>query len=68
MEYQPKDETEERKKLPACPLCGGQSFSKEEGRLDSKWGLTSHQVILLICENSQFILHFYEGNSIWDFD
>lgn len=40
----------------------------EEGRLDSKWGITSHQVTLLICENCKFILHFYEGNSVWDFD
>lgn len=50
------------------PFMLGEGFSHEEGRLDSKWGLTSRQVILLICENCKFSLHFYEGNSIWDFD
>lgn len=68
MAHQDESEVRERRRLPACPLCGGESFSMEEGRLDSKWGLSSHRVTLLICENCKFILHFYEGNSIWDFD
>lgn len=59
---------EPQRRLPTCPLCGGEQFTKEEGRLDSKWGITSHRVTLLICVNCKFILHFYEGNSIWDFD
>ena len=63
----PREDAEGRR-LPACPLCGGRSFTREEGRLDSKWGFTSHQVILLVCEHCRFILHFYEGNSVWDFD
>ncbi len=66
--YQPTSEQEAHKRLPTCPLCGGQQFRQEEGRLDSKWGLTSHMIILLICEKCQFILQFYDGNSIWDFD
>ena len=57
-----------QRKLPTCPLCHGQRFTREEGRLDSKWGLTSHRVILLVCEQCRYILQFYEGNSIWDFD
>lgn len=59
---------EPQRNLPACPLCGGLRYAKEEGRIDSKWGITSHRVTLLICVNCKFILHFYEGNSIWDFD
>jgi len=55
-------------KTPTCPLCGSHSFDKEEGRLDSKWGFTSHKVILLICNRCQFVLHFYDGHSIFDFD
>jgi uncharacterized protein len=56
------------RKTPACPLCGGRKFQQEEGRLDSKWGFTSHKVILLICQRCQFVLHFYDGHSIFDFD
>lgn len=68
MVSQAEGEAKTSGKLPTCPLCGGQDFRREEGRLDSKWGITSHRVILLICENCKYILHFYEGNSIWDFD
>lgn len=68
MENRTEGEPETERRLPTCPLCGGRRFGMEEGRLDSKWGITSHQVTLLICENCKFILHFYEGNSVWDFD
>jgi len=54
--------------VPRCPLCGNQHYRREEGRLDSKWGMSSHKIILLICNHCQYILHFYNGNSIWDFD
>jgi RNA polymerase subunit RPABC4/transcription elongation factor Spt4 len=52
----------------ACPLCQSTDFQQEEGRLDSKWGLTSHKMTLLICTNCRYILHFYDRNSIFDFD
>lgn len=61
-------ELQDEKNLPTCPLCQGQSFQREEGRLDSMWGFTNHVMILLICEQCQYVLQFYEGNSIWDFD
>jgi len=32
------------------------------------WGFTSHVMLLLICTRCRFVLHFYEGNSIFDFD
>ena len=54
--------------MPKCPLCGCQEFQKEEGRLDSKWGVTSHKLILLICQQCRFVMHFYDKRSIWDFD
>lgn len=53
---------------PTCPLCGCQRFQREEGKLDSKWGFTAHRVILLICTQCSYILQFYQGNTIWDFD
>jgi RNA polymerase subunit RPABC4/transcription elongation factor Spt4 len=59
---------QKEKNSPACPLCKGRSFQREEGRLDSMWGFSSHVMILLICEQCQYVLQFYDGNSIWDFD
>ena len=68
MENRTEDEQETGRKIPSCPLCGWRRFYKHEGRIDSKWGITSHQMTLLICENCKFVLHFYEGHSYWDFD
>ena len=65
---EPDEATPSETNLPACPLCKGRSFQREEGRLDSMWGLSSHVMILLICEQCQYVLQFYDGNSIWDFD
>ena len=53
---------------PVCPLCMNDTFQQEEGKVDSKWGWTAHRVRLLICDRCQFVLTFYEGNSIFDFD
>jgi predicted nucleic-acid-binding Zn-ribbon protein len=55
-------------RLPKCTLCGCQEFQKEEGRLDSKWGLTNHKLVLLVCQQCRFVMHFYDKRSIWDFD
>ncbi len=56
------------KNLPMCPLCGSSTFRQEEGKFDSAWGLTAHRVLMLICERCQYVLTFYEGNTIFDFD
>jgi uncharacterized protein len=69
MEPETEGEPEKsRRNLPPCPLCGGMKYTIHEGRLDSKWGMTSHPMTLLICLNCKFVLHFYEGHSFWDFD
>ena len=52
----------------ACPLCRCPQFQQEEARNDSKWGFTSHRITMLICMNCRYILHFYDHNSIFDFD
>ncbi|MFP5341663.1 MAG: hypothetical protein ACLGIJ_01875 [Candidatus Limnocylindria bacterium] len=54
--------------LPRCPLCGNGSFRREAGKFDSAWGLTAHRVTLLICERCSYVLAFYDGNTIFDFD
>ncbi|GAA0842224.1 hypothetical protein ACFQVD_20605 [Streptosporangium amethystogenes subsp. fukuiense] len=52
----------------SCPLCHGTEFQKEKGRLDSRWGVTSHRVTLMICARCRYILQFYDKHSIFDFD
>jgi C4-type Zn-finger protein len=56
------------KELLTCPLCGNNQFKKEQGRMDSKWGFTSHKITLMICERCNFIMQFSKGRSIFDFD
>ncbi|MFX0168218.1 MAG: hypothetical protein ACFE89_02570 [Candidatus Hodarchaeota archaeon] len=51
-----------------CPLCGGMQFHREEGRMDSRWGITSHKIVLMICEQCRYIMQFSRGRSIFDFD
>ncbi len=65
----PSEEGADRQpRLPACPLCGNGEFEQQASRQDSMWGFTSHQMLLLICTRCRYVLHFYEGNSIFDFD
>lgn len=56
------------KNLPMCPLCGNSTFRQEEGKFDSAWGFTAHRVRMLVCDRCSYILTFYEGNTIFDFD
>lgn len=53
---------------PMCPLCGNDAFRQERGKFDSAWGMTAHQVTLLICGRCSYVLVFYDGNTIFDFD
>lgn len=52
----------------SCPLCRGTDFQRETARQDSRWGLTSHRMTLMICRRCRYVLHFYDRNSIFDFD
>ncbi|UCE15253.1 MAG: hypothetical protein JSV12_05025 [Candidatus Bathyarchaeota archaeon] len=56
------------KKELVCPLCQNTEFEKQEGKIDSKWGVTAHKIILMICKNCRFILSFSKGRTIFDFD
>ena len=35
--------------LPPCPLCGNPEYDREEERTDTRWGLSTHIKVLLIC-------------------
>jgi len=51
-----------------CPLCEGTEFDQEQGRMDSRWGLTSHKLVLKICRRRGLVLQFTAGRGIFDFD
>ncbi len=56
------------KKDLVCPLCQGTEFEKQEGKMDSKWGITAHKITMMICKNCRFIMSFSKGRTIFDFD
>lgn len=58
---------EKNKKL-ACPLCLGNEFQEEKGKVDSSWGMTAHKVKMFICKKCNYVMFFGEGRSIFDFD
>jgi hypothetical protein len=59
---------EQAKKRLVCPLCEGTSFDRQKGRMDSRWGLTSHKLVLMICQRCGLVLQFSAGRGIFDFD
>jgi predicted nucleic-acid-binding Zn-ribbon protein len=53
----------------ACPVCGGREFKEEHGASDSRWGITRHRMIMLICTRCAYILNFYDKRAyFFDFD
>ena len=54
--------------LPMCAICGNNTFRQERGKIDSEWGMTAHRVTLLVCQRCSYVLAFYDGNTIFDFD
>lgn len=54
--------------LPMCPICGNTTFRRERGKIDSESDVTAHRVTMLICERCSFVLQFYDGTTIFDFD
>jgi hypothetical protein len=59
---------ETAKPVLKCPLCGGTAFDRQQGRMDSRWGITSHKLVLQICQRCGLVLQFSAGRGIFDFD
>jgi hypothetical protein len=59
---------DQAKRALRCLICGGTEFDTERGRLDSRWGITTHKVIMRICRRCGLVLQFSAGRGIWDFD
>jgi hypothetical protein len=51
-----------------CPICGGVEFDREQGRIDSRWGFTSHKIVMMVCRTCGLVLQFSAGRGIFDFD
>ena len=51
-----------------CLICANTTFDKQEGRIDSRWGITSHKLVLKICQRCGLVLQFSAGRSLFDFD
>jgi hypothetical protein len=53
---------------PRCPICGRDDYRRESGKLDSEWGITAHRVDMQVRLTCGYVLLFYQGNTIFDFD
>ena len=51
-----------------CGNSGIHNFKQDEGKLDSKWGMTAFKVIILTCNACGHIELFNKGRTIFDFD
>ena len=61
-------EQDARRAQLTCPVCGGTQFERQQGRMDSRWGMTSHKLVLMICQRRRLVLQFSAGRGIFDFD
>jgi hypothetical protein len=59
---------ETAKPVLKCPLCGNMQVDEQKGRMDSRWGITSHKLVLRICKRCGLVLQFSAGRGIFDFD
>ena len=57
---------ETAKPVLKCPLCGGMQFDQQQGRMDSRWGITSHKLGQDL--QGGLVLQFSAGRGISDFD
>lgn len=65
--YEPRDAPRQAPQL-ACPLCGCVDFQREESRQEGVWGFSSHVMVLMICQQCRYVLHFYDGHSFFTVD
>lgn len=58
----PRSSTPERVEL-TCPVCGGTSFTEEEGKVETRWGMSKHVLTMRICQRCSHVLFFYQGGA-----
>ena len=47
-----------------CPVCRGSSFRDEEGRLQTRWGMSSHVLTMKVCDRCSYVLLFHQGSGM----
>ena len=52
---------EQSKPVLRCPLCQATEFDTQQGRLGSRWGITSHKVVMKTCQRCGLVLQFSAG-------
>lgn len=49
-----------------CPVCQGTSFTEEEGRIETRWGMSNHVLTMRVCQRCSYVLFFRpSGASSW---
>lgn len=49
----------------ACPICGGRDFDEQTSREDSRWGMTTMRLRMLICRRCAYVMQFALGRSLF---
>lgn len=47
-----------------CPVCSGVSFTEEEGRMQTRWGMGSHIFTIRVCDTCRHTLFFHQGGGM----
>ncbi|WP_420113893.1 hypothetical protein [Pseudactinotalea sp.] len=46
-----------------CPVCNGTSFREEEGKVETRWGMSKHVLTMRVCQSCAHVLFFYQGGA-----
>lgn len=41
-----------------CPVCRGTTFSEEEGKIETRWGMSNHVLTMRVCQRCSYVLFF----------
>lgn len=44
-----------------CPVCSGVSFTEEEGKIETRWGMSKHVLTMKVCQGCGHVLFFYQA-------
>ncbi len=46
-----------------CPVCHGTSFTQETGRMEGRYGYSTHIIDMMICSTCNYVFCFYSQDS-----
>lgn len=47
-------------RMLSCPACSGTTFNDEEGRVETRWGMSKHNLTMKVCRRCSHVMFFYQ--------